>query len=65
MLEADLKALFDYQRFERSPALQSVIDSAMDRFVRSEPIPILDDTIAKVAGGTRSLDKNQDREPRL
>lgn len=35
-MEGKLKALFDYQKFEGNPALQSVIDSVHSRYAVKE-----------------------------
>ena len=35
-MENKLKALFDYQKFERNPALQQVIDSVHARYASRE-----------------------------
>ena len=35
-MEKKLKALFDFQKFEGNPALQSVIDSVHSRYSRTE-----------------------------
>ena len=35
-MEGKLKALFDYQKFEGNPALQSVIDSVHSRYAVRE-----------------------------
>ncbi len=51
MLEKSLKALFDFQRFERSSALQSVIDETLDRYSGSAVITLADDGLAMAAGG--------------
>ena len=51
MLEKSLKALFDFQRFEHSSALQSVIDETLDRYSGSAVITLADDGLAMAAGG--------------
>ena len=49
-MEAKLKALFDYQKFEGNPALQSVIDSVHSRYAMKELS--LDDMEWVAAAGT-------------
>ena len=51
MLETTLKNLFDYQRFERSSALQSVIDDTLDRCDRNGSSVLRDEDLAMAAGG--------------
>ncbi len=51
MLEKSLKTLFDFQRFERSSALQSVIDETLERYSGKAVISLSDDGLAMAAGG--------------
>ena len=51
MLEKSLKALFDFQRFEHSSALQSVIDETLERYSGGAVIRLADDGLAMAAGG--------------
>ena len=53
MLEAALKELFDYQRFERNASLQGVIDEGRDRYARPRPVALADDDLAMAAGGVK------------
>ena len=62
MLEAALKVLFDYQRFERSASLQEVIDEVLDRYAQITPLSLSDEDLSLAAGGTRSMEDNS-REP--
>ncbi len=57
MLEAALKTWFDFQRFEREPALQAVIDEALDRFGAGGILSLEDDDLALAAGGIGSLEE--------
>ncbi len=63
MLEAALKQLFDFQRFERSPALQTVIDEVLARYSGNGLLSLADDDLALAAGGTRTLDTTEKQEP--
>ncbi len=51
MLEKNLKTLFDFQRFERSSALQGIIDETLDRYSGNAVISLADDGLAMAAGG--------------
>lgn len=51
MLEKDLKTLFDFQRFERSSALQSVIEETLERYSGNAVVSLADDGLAMAAGG--------------
>ena len=51
MLEKSLKALFDFQRFERNSALQSVIDETLERYPGGAVIRLADEGLAAAAGG--------------
>ncbi|MBP5237327.1 MAG: hypothetical protein J6128_07415 [Clostridia bacterium] len=62
MLENSLKTLFDFQRFERSSALQSVINETLDRY-SGKVIPLADDGIAMAAGGVGPEDKKSQVKP--
>lgn len=62
MLEAALKTLFDYQRFERNAPLQDVIDEVLGRYARVTPLALSDEDLAAAAGGTREL-KRESQEP--
>ena len=63
MLEAALKQLFDFQRKEKSPALQTVIDEVLARYSGSGLLSLADDDLALAAGGTRTLDTTEKQEP--
>lgn len=65
MLEAALKTMFDYQRFEKNAALQSVIDEVLDRYAQNQIFALSDDSLALAAGGTRGLAEEEDREPKV
>ena len=58
MLEATLKNLFDYQRFERNVHLQDVIDETLERYARIQPMIVADDDLAMAAGGVGPSDEN-------
>ena len=60
MLEAALNHLFDYQRFEKNPALQAVIDEVLGRYARSRLVSLADDDLALAAGGTKTLEDKQE-----
>ena len=62
MLESTLKTLFDYQRFDRNPALQAVIDEVLDRYSHVEPLFLSDDVLAMAAGGVR-MAEDPSQEP--
>ena len=59
----DLKAIFDYQRLERDPTLQSVIDEVLDRSAQSKPVILDDDVLSSAAGGLNAPDERKHREP--
>ena len=67
MLEKSLKTLFDFQRFERSSALQSVIEETLERYSGNAVVQLADDGLAMAAGGgvpnekKSSLVKTDDR----
>ena len=63
MLETALKTLFDYQRFERSAALQSVIDEVQERYARGGVFPLADDDLALAAGGVKEAEKTKRELP--
>ena len=50
MLEKSLKTLFDFQRFERSSALQSIINETLERYP-GNVVTLADDSLAMAAGG--------------
>ena len=60
MLEAALKKLFDYQRFESDPDLQAVIDDTQRRYPGSRPLSLEDDELALAAGGLTLTDRTQE-----
>ena len=62
MLEAAVKKLFDYQRFEKNASLQGVIDEVLDRYAQPRPVALTDDDLAMAAGGVRSPEETV-REP--
>ena len=49
MLEAALKTLFDYQRFEKNTALQGVIDEVLDRYAQNQFFALSDDSLGRPA----------------
>ena len=51
-----LKQLFDYQRFEKNPELQQVIDSVHERYARRE-LSMDDMEMVNAAGVTEIPDK--------
>ena len=59
MLEKSLKTLFDFQRFERSSALQSVIDETLDKYSGKAVISLADDGLAMAAGGVGPNEKKK------
>ena len=56
MLEKSLKTLFDFQRFERSSALQSVINETLERY-SGKVVTLADDSVAMAAGGVGPEEK--------
>ena len=62
MLEAALKNLFDYQRFEKNVALQDVIDGVLEYYAQNRPQILADDDLAVAAGGTGIIEKDK-QEP--
>ena len=56
MLEKSLKTLFDFQRFERSSALQSVINETLERYP-GNVVTLADDSLAMAAGGVGPEEK--------
>ena len=59
----DLKAIFDYQRLEQDPALQAVIDEALDRYAQNGPVILDDDVLLSAAGGLAAPEERKRREP--
>lgn len=57
MLEAALKKLFDYQRFEKNVPLQNVIDEVLDHYAQNRPQILTDDDLAMAAAGTGIIEK--------
>ena len=57
MLEKSLRALFDFQRFEQSSALQSVIDETLERYSGGAVIRLADEGLAMAAGGVGTEEK--------
>ena len=51
MLEAAIKELFDFQRFECNASLQAVIDEVLGRYAQPGLIAVPDDDMAMAAGG--------------
>lgn len=62
MLETKLKTIFDYQRLEKDPGLQTVIDEVLDRYALSGRKMLSDDELAKAAGGVGIPEEETDRE---
>ncbi len=58
MLETAIRTLFDYQRFEGNPVLQTVIDEVLERYPQEKILPLSDDSLACAAGGTREMKEN-------
>ena len=56
MLEKSLKTLFDFQRFERSSALQSVINETLERYP-GKVVALKDESLAMAAGGVGPEEK--------
>ena len=54
-----LKLLFDYQRFEQNSALQRMIDDSLGRY-DSNPVPIEDDALERVAAGFGDMRERKD-----
>lgn len=57
MLERKLSKLFDFQRFERNAALQSVIDEVSDKYALGQIVSLKDDDLALAAGGIGAPEK--------
>ena len=55
MLEAAIKTLFDYQRFERNASLQDVIDEVLGKYAQIQPLELSDDELSMAAGVTREI----------
>lgn len=62
MLERKLNTLFDFQRFERSASLQSVIDEVEDKYALGQIVSLTDDDLEAAAGGLRGP-VSKKREP--
>ena len=62
MLETKLKTIFDYQRLEKDPGLQTVIDEVLDRYAQSDRQMLSDDELAMAAGGVGIPEEETDRE---
>ena len=62
MLETKLKTLFDYQRLEKDPGMQTVIDEVLDRYAQPRPVALADDDLAMAAGGVKTPEETV-REP--
>ena len=63
MLEATLRTLFDYQRFEKNAAMQAVLDEVLDRYAQNELFILSDDQVALAAGGVSRGMPDETREP--
>ena len=57
MLERKLSKLFDFQRFERSASLQSVIDEVEDKYALGQIVSLTDDDLEAAAGGVCAPEK--------
>ena len=55
MLEATVKTLFDYQRFERNALLQDVIDEALAKYAPLQSRALPDEDLALAAGGVGEI----------
>ena len=64
MLEAALKELFDYQRFEHSVPLQKVIDEVQGRYAQNRSFILGDDDLALAAGGAGVIEEKR-QEPTI
>ena len=67
MLEAALNKLFDFQRFERNPELQSIIDDVQNKYVGGRLISLADEVLDMAAGGLGQPEDNKDhskKEPK-
>ncbi len=62
MLEAAIKTMFDYQRFERNALLQDVIDEVLGKYAKIQPLALSDEDLSLAAGGTREIPKDS-QEP--
>ena len=58
MLEAALKKLFDYQRFEKNVPLQDVIDGVLEYYAQNRTQILADEDLAIAAGGTGMIEEN-------
>lgn len=56
---ADLRKLFDYQRFEQDPKLQTVIDAVADE---RSVIPLSDDELSFAAAGVNMTVASGEKE---
>ncbi len=62
MLEAALKKLFDYQRFEKNVPLQDEIDGVLERYAQNRSQILADDDLALAAGGAGIIEEEK-QEP--
>ena len=60
MLEKRLKTLFDFQRFEHSSALQSVINETLERYP-GNVVTLPDESLSMAAGGVTAEEKKQSK----
>ena len=60
MLDAALKTWFDFQRFEREPALQAVIDETLGRFGAGGILSLEDEDLALAAGGVGNMEETRE-----
>ncbi len=60
MLERALKELFDFQRFEKNPALQTVIDGVTEKYAHGALWSLADEDLAMAAGGLGNTEKKKE-----
>ena len=60
MLEAALNKLFAFQRFERNPELQSIIDDVQEKYAGGRLISLADEVLDMAAGGLGQPEEKKD-----
>lgn len=63
MLERALSGLFDFQRFEKNPELQNVIDAVTEKYAADRVWSLADEDLAMAAGGFGNIDREREKEP--
>ncbi len=60
MLERALSELFDFQRFEKNPELQTVIDGVTEKYAHGGVWSLADEDLAMAAGGLGNTERKKE-----